>query len=91
MQRLWDLLYDEDDEEMEQDARVPRVRQLQQMIRLRINYFEELSENAFVDRFRLSKQSVTMLLNRIYHQLEHFTNWYVYKTINIWFYDKMLK
>jgi len=82
MQRLWDLLYDEDDEDMEQGARVSRVRQLirlrlQQMIRLRINYFEELSENAFVDRFRLLKQSVTMLLNKIYHQLEHFTNWYI--------------
>lgn len=76
---------------MEQDARVPRILQLQHRIRLRVNYFEELDENAFVDRFRLSKQSVTMLLNRIHHQLEHFINWYVYKTINIWFYDKLLE
>lgn len=76
---------------MEQDARVPRILQLQHRIRLRVNYFEELDENAFVDRFRLSKQSVTMLFNRIHHQLEHFINWYVYKTINIWFYDKLLE
>ncbi|XP_024878468.1 putative nuclease HARBI1 [Temnothorax curvispinosus] len=75
MQRVWDLLYAEDNEEIEQDARVPRILQLHHRIRLRINYFEELDENAFIDRFRLSKQSVTMLLNRIHHQLEHFTNW----------------
>ena len=81
MQRLWDYLFDEDDEEIEQDVRVLRV--LQHQVRLRINYFEELNENEFVNRFRLSKQSVTMLLNRIHDQLEHVTNWYIYKTINI--------
>lgn len=57
MQAMWDLLYDEDDEEMKQDVRVPIVLQLQHTIRLRINYFEELDEKAFVNRFRLSKQS----------------------------------
>ncbi|XP_011858462.1 PREDICTED: putative nuclease HARBI1 [Vollenhovia emeryi] len=74
MQGLWDLLYDEDDEEMEQGERVPRVLRVRHMFRPRINYFEELDEKRFVYRFRLSKQSVIMLLNRIQHRLEHVTN-----------------
>lgn len=62
----------DDDEEvihfMQRQQRRPRV------IKERRNYFDELDDIEFSTRFRLSKQSVLQVLERIEHQLEFNTD-----------------
>lgn len=36
----------------------------------RINYFHELNEKQFIDRFRLGKTSVKQLISKIRHRIE---------------------
>jgi len=48
-----------------------------QIYRPRPNYFTELRDYEFIERFRLSKEAVIFLVNRIQHQISSLTTRFV--------------
>lgn len=64
---LWDILFDDDDEELLLYMNRPRSLRY---IAERTNLFETLPDKTFVRRFRLTKQTVSLLLQEIQHHLE---------------------
>jgi hypothetical protein len=44
------------------------------LVRERINHFEMWDHDEFVDRFRLSPQTVTRLVEEVQHDVEHQTD-----------------
>jgi len=54
-----------------------RINRRQPRLMERINYFEILDDIDFKRRFRISKNSFIMLLERIENEIKHNTNRYV--------------
>lgn len=67
------ILFSSDDEDNGNVIINRRRRQFKQ----RRNYFEDLDEVEFKMRFRLNKETVQIILNNIYHELQFRTERYV--------------
>jgi len=69
MAHFYDVLSSSDDEEILQ-----QINRRERKFKVHINFFEELDGIEFKMRFRLSKESILLILENITEELEFLTN-----------------